>query len=158
MFCEPPKASSHLWRYDGFDKGALLSGYTNLGVAKRLLERGLSGLDGVVFLDDSDKKMILLRAGSKLVPLEQAPVPWDRRLTFYDQVHTTGGLYICSFIPPLTELARATALLSTALGENLFRSPATRTASSVDGSMHSIGLPPCFSCTATITFHLCTRT
>ena len=61
----------------------LLTGYSNLGVAERLLERGLREMDGVVFLDGSDRKMVLLRAGNKVVPLELCAVPSDRRLTFY---------------------------------------------------------------------------
>ena len=68
------------------DTGALVTGYTNLGVAERLLERGLAHVDGVVFLNEADRKMILLRAGSKVVPLEQTAVPAERRFTFYDQV------------------------------------------------------------------------
>tara|TARA_B110000046_G_C12629697_1_gene248162 strand:+ start:71 stop:364 length:294 start_codon:yes stop_codon:yes gene_type:complete len=34
--------------------------------------------------------MILLRAGMKVVPLKQCAVPWHRRFSFYDQVHTVG--------------------------------------------------------------------
>ena len=67
-----------------------VTGYSNLGVAKRLLERGLTHVDGVVFLDAKDRQMLLLRAGGKIVPLAQSALPWHRRFTFYDQVHTTG--------------------------------------------------------------------
>lgn len=52
---------------------------------------GLSGLEGVVFLDDQDKKMIVTRAGGmRPLLLADCHVPPDLRFTFYDQVHTTG--------------------------------------------------------------------
>ena len=73
------------------DTGALITGMSNLAVATYLLENGLSeNFDGVVYLDDHDCQMILLRQGMVSVRLNQAGVPWQRRFTFYDQVHTTG--------------------------------------------------------------------
>ena len=46
--------------------------------------------DGVVFLDEYDRKMILVRATGRVVKLETCGVPAERRFAFYDQVHTTG--------------------------------------------------------------------
>jgi len=82
------------------DTGALVTGYSNKEVAKTLLfGRGKLAkfpalprerFDGVVYLDESDRKMILLRDGSRTLPLEQSSIPSNRRFTFYDQIHTTG--------------------------------------------------------------------
>jgi len=73
------------------DVGALVTGMSNYQVAKYLLTNGLSDkFDGVVFLDDKDRKMILMKHGMNVVRLNQAGVPPDRRFSFYDQVHTTG--------------------------------------------------------------------
>lgn len=78
------------------DTGALVTGYSNAGVARRLLELsegtsvGIGRMEGVVFLDALDRQMIQLRAGMKVVPLSQSAVPMDRRFTFFDQVHTAG--------------------------------------------------------------------
>lgn len=73
------------------DTGALITGMSNLDVATYLLENGLSeDFDGVVYLNDHDVQMILLRVGMVSCRLQQAGVPWQRRFTFYDQVHTTG--------------------------------------------------------------------
>ncbi len=73
------------------DVGALVTGMSNFQVAKYLLTHGLSNkFDGVVFLDDKDRKMILMKHGMNVVRLNQAGVPPERRFSFYDQVHTTG--------------------------------------------------------------------
>jgi hypothetical protein len=45
------------------DTGALITGFDNLYVAKYLLENGLRDFDAVIFLDEKDHKMALLRAG-----------------------------------------------------------------------------------------------
>lgn len=58
---------------------------------RHLLAVGLCGLEGVVYLDDQDKKMIVTRAGGmRPLLLADCHVPPDLRFTFYDQVHTTG--------------------------------------------------------------------
>jgi hypothetical protein len=72
------------------DTGALITGYTNEQVARYLLEHGLEGMDGVVFLDRLDRQMILLRSSFAVLPLAQCGIDPSRRFSFYDQVHTTG--------------------------------------------------------------------
>ena len=72
------------------DSGALITGLTNLQVARYLLTHGLEGMEGVVFLDDKDRKVILLRAGLRVLPLAGCGVAPHRRFTFFDQVHSTG--------------------------------------------------------------------
>jgi hypothetical protein len=71
-------------------RSALVTGMTNFEVAAYLLDRGLEGLDGVVFLDENDRKMVLQRSNKKVLPLTQCGIPVSRRFCFYDQVHTTG--------------------------------------------------------------------
>jgi Ca2+-binding EF-hand superfamily protein len=72
------------------DTGALVTGKTNLEVASFLLTHGLQGMDGVVFLDGDDRKMMLTRATMRVTHLEHSGIPLQRRFTFYDQIHTTG--------------------------------------------------------------------
>jgi len=72
------------------DTGALVTGMENLEVAEALLEDLPAWFEGVVYLDKSDRQMILLRASGRSIPLVQCGSPWDRRFTFYDQIHTTG--------------------------------------------------------------------
>ena len=57
------------------DTGALITGYSNFQVAKALLAYGLDWCDGVVFLDEYDRKMILVRATGRVVKLETSGVP-----------------------------------------------------------------------------------
>jgi len=72
------------------DTGALITGFSNKGVAEYLLEHGLAWADGVVFLDELDRKMVLVRATKRVVKLAQCGIPAEKRFAFYDQVHTTG--------------------------------------------------------------------
>ena len=72
------------------DTGALITGYSNFEVAQKLLQLGLQGFDGVVFLDDNDAKKVLMRDTGKIVNQDQCGVPLERRFAFYDQIHTTG--------------------------------------------------------------------
>ena len=72
------------------DTGALVTGLSNLEVARALLRYGLEEVDAVVFLDELDRKMTLLRKGMKVVSLGECGVALERRFSFYDQVHTTG--------------------------------------------------------------------
>ena len=46
------------------DTGALITGMSNLSVAKHLLAVGLHDFDAVIFLDELDRKMTLLRKSS----------------------------------------------------------------------------------------------
>ena len=64
---------------------------SNYDVARYLLLHGLPNqFEGVVFLDNEDRKMILMRQGMNVVRLNQSGIPPDRRFSFYDQIHTTG--------------------------------------------------------------------
>ena len=72
------------------DTGALITGMDNEAVARYLLGYLPEWMEGVVYLDSSDRQMILLRSGGPGVPLAQCGVSLDKRFTFYDQVHTTG--------------------------------------------------------------------
>lgn len=72
------------------DSGALITGLSNLDVATCLLQRGLPHIDGVIFLDEADRKVILLRGTMKVVELSHSVLPKERIFTFFDQVHTTG--------------------------------------------------------------------
>jgi len=74
------------------DTGALITGYSNEEVARILLQdsKGLVGMDGVVFLDEFDRKMVLVRRTGQVVGLKQSGMNKSRRFSFYDQVHTTG--------------------------------------------------------------------
>ena len=47
-------------------------------------------MKGVVYLDELDRQMVLLRKGLKVVKLAESGLAWSERFTFYDQVHTTG--------------------------------------------------------------------
>ena len=48
------------------DTGALVTGLSNLAVAQYLLRHGLNGIEGVVFLDEEDRKMICVRKGYRV--------------------------------------------------------------------------------------------
>ena len=72
------------------DTGALITGLSNLQVAQYLLKRGLHCMEGVVFLDEHDRKMILVRATGRVLKLAECGIPKVKRFAFYDQVHTTG--------------------------------------------------------------------
>ena len=73
------------------DVGALVTGLSNLAVARFMLEEGLVWAEGCVFLDEGDCQMVLLRKGWHVVPLARlAALDSSKRFTFYDQVHTTG--------------------------------------------------------------------
>jgi len=59
---------------------------SNKAVAEYLLVTGLSEMKGVVFLDELDRQMVLLRKGLKVVKLAESGLAWSERFTFYDQV------------------------------------------------------------------------
>ena len=48
------------------DTGALITGFSNVEVAEKLLEYGLTWCEGVVFLDNEDKKQVLVRATGRV--------------------------------------------------------------------------------------------
>ena len=73
------------------DSGALITGLGNKGVAQRLLDVGLGRwCEGVVFLDENDEKVILVKATGRVLKLSQCGVSVEQRFAFYDQIHTTG--------------------------------------------------------------------
>lgn len=72
------------------DTGALITGYSNEEVARYLVDTGLQHLQGCVFLDHLDRKMIYLRGAARCIPLAECGIGRGERFTFYDQVHTTG--------------------------------------------------------------------
>jgi hypothetical protein len=72
------------------DTGALITGYSNEEVARYLVDTGLRHLQGCVFLDHRDRKMIYLRGAARCIPLSECGIGRGERFTFYDQVHTTG--------------------------------------------------------------------
>jgi len=43
-------------------------------------------MKGVVFLDELDRQMVLLRKGLKVVKLADSGLAWGERFSFYDQV------------------------------------------------------------------------
>ena len=63
----------------------------------------------MVFLDDKDRKTILVKHGMNVVRLNQTGVPPDRRFSFYDQVHTT-GMDIHQFIDGRAALTHMTSV------------------------------------------------
>ena len=72
------------------DTGALITGFSNEEVARYLVDTGLKHVQGCVFLDHLDRKMIYIRGAAKSIPLSECGLSRGSRFTFYDQVHTTG--------------------------------------------------------------------
>jgi hypothetical protein len=54
-------------------------------VAAYLLDHGLVWCEGLVFLDELDRKMILIRATRRVLKLEQCGIALDKRFAFYDR-------------------------------------------------------------------------
>ena len=63
------------------DTGALVTGLNNKAVAEYLLQAGLKDMQGVVFLDELDRQMVLLRGG-KVVKLADSGLAWNERFSF----------------------------------------------------------------------------
>lgn len=55
-------------------------------VARYLLLHGLHGKEGVIFLDEQDRKMMLVRSSMSVMPVQNAGIPDSERFVFYDQV------------------------------------------------------------------------
>ena len=72
------------------DTGALVTGLSNLEVAAELLRRLPPWFQAVVYLNEDDAKVALLRTSGRSVALDMCGVPLERRFAFYDQSHTTG--------------------------------------------------------------------
>ena len=81
------------------DTGALVTGFSNVEVARFLLglsggvaddEIFLDGFEGVVYLNEQDEKMIWNRDMNCAMRLEECSILKEKRFAFYDQIHTTG--------------------------------------------------------------------
>ena len=73
------------------DSGALITGLSNECVARKLLTYvALEWCEGVVFIDDSDERVIVVKATGRVLKLSQCGIAIDKRFAFYDQIHTTG--------------------------------------------------------------------
>jgi hypothetical protein len=69
------------------DTGALITGMSNKQVAEFLLKHlDAKRVRGVVFLDDRDRKMVLVRTTMRAVELEDSGIGPEQRFAFYDQV------------------------------------------------------------------------
>ena len=68
------------------DTGALITGLSNRAAAEYLLKAGLKDMKGVVFLDEEDRQMIILRKGLKVMKLSDCGIPLNERFSFYDHV------------------------------------------------------------------------
>jgi hypothetical protein len=82
--------------------------------AEYLLKCGLEGLKGVVYLDEMDRQMVLLRKGLKVVKLADSGLAWNERFTFYDQVRGVCAVWrmccvacvLCGCVRSLTRFHR----------------------------------------------------
>lgn len=81
------------------DTGALITGMSNKAAAEYLLKAGLSTMKGVVFLDEEDRQMVLMRKGNKVVKLADCGLSWSERFTFYDHVSVFLLFYFFVLIP-----------------------------------------------------------
>eukprot|EP00658_Telonema_sp_P-2_P085654 TRINITY_DN9806_c0_g1_i3.p1 TRINITY_DN9806_c0_g1~~TRINITY_DN9806_c0_g1_i3.p1 ORF type:complete len:1116 (+),score=353.53 TRINITY_DN9806_c0_g1_i3:180-3527(+) len=72
------------------DTGALITNLDNEQVARFLIRHLPTSFEGVVFLDQRDRQVVLQRNNLQVVPLAQCGIALSRRFTFFDQVHTTG--------------------------------------------------------------------
>ena len=72
------------------DTGALITGLSNEEVAAFLLQEGLVGYEGCVYLTHEGQPMVQLRGHHKPLALAESGVSPGARFTFYDQIHTTG--------------------------------------------------------------------
>lgn len=68
---------------------------SNKAVAEYLLTAGCKEMKGVVFLDELDRQMVLLRKGFKVVKLADAGLEWNERFSFYDQVR---AYFFCIYL------------------------------------------------------------
>jgi hypothetical protein len=68
------------------DTGALITGMSNKATAEYLLGAGLREMKGVVFLDEEDRQMVLLRKGRKVLKLSDCGIALNERFSFYDHV------------------------------------------------------------------------
>ena len=69
------------------DTGALITGMNNYELAKFLLLNGLKHMKGVIFLDEFDRKRVLVRATMRVMTLQQCGISKAERFSFFDQVY-----------------------------------------------------------------------
>lgn len=55
-------------------------------MAEYLLQAGLPDMKGVVFLDEEDRQMVMLRKGRKVIKMADCGLTPAERFSFYDQV------------------------------------------------------------------------
>jgi hypothetical protein len=76
------------------DSGALITGYTPEQVARKLLQyqnpQKAQRKDVCVFLDERDLKMVVDTTDGPAYELDRCGVVLEKRMAFYDHVHTTG--------------------------------------------------------------------
>ena len=72
------------------DAGALITGFSNEGTARFLLQRLRPEIKGCAFLDSANNTMILMREDNRIVRLQDCGLSLEERFSFYDQVHSTG--------------------------------------------------------------------
>lgn len=76
------------------DSGALITGYTTEQVARKLLENQpphkACRKEVCVFLDERDIKMVVDASGGPAYELDRCGVVLEKRMVFYDHVHTIG--------------------------------------------------------------------
>lgn len=68
------------------DTGALVTGMTNVEVARFLLDAGLPHVDGCVVFDHRGRKVVVMRSSKRPVPLHRCGLKQERLFTFFDQV------------------------------------------------------------------------
>ena len=72
------------------DAGALITGMSNRQAAAYMLRVGLPTMQGCVYLDEDNQKMVLVRGKPDAIPLAEAGLSRGKRFSIYDQSHTTG--------------------------------------------------------------------
>lgn len=72
------------------DAGALITGFSNVGTARYLLQRLRPEIKGCAFLDSANRTQILMREENRVMPLAECGLGPEERFSFYDQIHSTG--------------------------------------------------------------------
>lgn len=67
---------------------------SNKAAAEYLLDSGLPSMKGIVYLDEYDRQMVLLRKGRKVVKLADCGLALNERFSFYDHVRIDRDLLL----------------------------------------------------------------